>query len=116
MLAAGPTAGPDGQRVGLANAFALGAIDAAEMRRRLARAGVFVSLAAYEPFGLAVLEAALSGCALVLSDIPTFRELWGEVALFVASDDPGRRARRSTGSSPTVACGRRSPSGRAAGR
>jgi glycosyltransferase involved in cell wall biosynthesis len=89
VLAAGPTAGPDGHRVGLANAFALGAIDAAEMRRRLARAGVFVSLAAYEPFGLAVLEAALSGCALVLSDIPTFRELWGEVALFVAPDDPG---------------------------
>ncbi|MCC2665813.1 MAG: glycosyl transferase family 1 [Geminicoccaceae bacterium] len=89
VLAAGPTAGPDGHRVGLENAFALGAIDAAEMRRRLARAGVFVSLAGYEPFGLAVLEAALSGCALVLSDIPTFRELWGEVALFVAPDDPG---------------------------
>ena len=35
-----------------------------------------VSPALYEPFGLAVLEAAQAGCALVLSDIPTFRELW----------------------------------------
>ena len=87
VLAAGPTGGPDGQRVVLENAFALGPIDAAEMCRRLARAGVFVSLAAYEPFGLAVLEAALSGCALVLSDIPTFRELWGDAAVFVAPDD-----------------------------
>jgi glycosyltransferase involved in cell wall biosynthesis len=87
VLAAGPTGGPDGQRVVLENAFALGPIEAAEMRRRLARAGVFVSLAAYEPFGLAVLEAALSGCALVLSDIPTFRELWGDAAVFVAPDD-----------------------------
>src|SRR5690606_35787981 len=30
----------------------------------------------YEPFGLAPLEAALAGCALVLADIPTYRELW----------------------------------------
>jgi len=37
----------------------------------------------YEPFGLAVLEAADAGCPLVLSDIPTFRELWGGVAAFV---------------------------------
>jgi glycosyltransferase involved in cell wall biosynthesis len=48
---------------------------------------VFVSAALYEPFGLAVLEAAQSGCPLVLSDIPTFRELWGEAALFVPARD-----------------------------
>jgi glycosyltransferase involved in cell wall biosynthesis len=41
----------------------------------------------YEPFGLAVLEAAQAGCALVLSDIPTFRELWDEAALFVPPSD-----------------------------
>ena len=50
----------------------------------MARTAVFVSPALYEPFGLAVLEAAQAGCALVLSDIPTFRELWDGVALFVA--------------------------------
>jgi glycosyltransferase involved in cell wall biosynthesis len=42
----------------------------------------------YEPFGLAVLEAALSGCALVLSDIATFREIWNDAAVFVDPRDP----------------------------
>ena len=44
---------------------------------------IFVSVSRYEPFGLAVLEAAHAGCALVLSDIPTFRELWQGAASFV---------------------------------
>jgi glycosyltransferase involved in cell wall biosynthesis len=48
---------------------------------------VFASVALYEPFGLAVLEAAQAGCPLVLSDIPTFRELWDGAAVFVGSDD-----------------------------
>jgi glycosyltransferase involved in cell wall biosynthesis len=34
-----------------------------------------------------VLEAATRGAALVLSDIPTFRELWRGAALFVRPDD-----------------------------
>jgi glycosyltransferase involved in cell wall biosynthesis len=43
---------------------------------------------------LSVLEAAKSGCALLLSDIPTFRELWDGAALFVSPRDPNalRRA------------------------
>jgi glycogen(starch) synthase len=41
----------------------------------------------YEPFGLAPLEAALHGCALVLSDIGTFRELWDGCAEFFPSGD-----------------------------
>ena len=53
----------------------------------LAAKPVFVSTARYEPFGLAVLEAAEAGCALVLSDIPTFRELWDGAACFVPPDD-----------------------------
>jgi glycosyltransferase involved in cell wall biosynthesis len=53
----------------------------------MARSSIFVSAALYEPFGLAVLEAAQAGCALILSDIPTFRELWQGAALFVAPSD-----------------------------
>jgi glycosyltransferase involved in cell wall biosynthesis len=34
-----------------------------------------------------VVEAAISGAALVLSDIPTFRELWDGAALFIGADD-----------------------------
>lgn len=52
------------------------------------RAGAFVSPSLYEPFGLAVAEAAELGLPLVLSDIPTFRELWDGAALFFAPRDP----------------------------
>ena len=55
--------------------------------RLAARRPIFVSAARYEPFGLAVLEAAQAGCALVLSDIPTFRELWDGAALFFVPGD-----------------------------
>jgi glycosyltransferase involved in cell wall biosynthesis len=53
------------------------------------RASVFVHPALYEPFGLAVLEAAHAGCCLVLSDIPSLRELWDGAALFADPRDPG---------------------------
>jgi glycosyltransferase involved in cell wall biosynthesis len=66
----------------------VGALAEAEVRRWLARAAVFVEAARYEPFGLAVLEAALAGCALVLGEIPTLREIWGSAATYVAPDDP----------------------------
>jgi glycosyltransferase involved in cell wall biosynthesis len=57
------------------------------MLAQMRRAAIFFSPALYEPFGLAVLEAAANGCALVLSDIPTFRELWTGAAVFVAARD-----------------------------
>ncbi|HEX6739737.1 MAG TPA: glycosyltransferase family 4 protein [Vicinamibacteria bacterium] len=59
----------------------------------LGRAAIYALPARYEPFGLSVLEAALSGCALVLGDIPTLRELWDETALFVHPDDTAGLAR-----------------------
>jgi glycosyltransferase involved in cell wall biosynthesis len=58
-----------------------------------ARAATYTLPARYEPFGQSVLEAGLAGCALVLGDIPTLRELWDSAALFVPPDDPtGLRA------------------------
>jgi glycogen synthase len=87
VLAAGPTRGPDGRAVRLEYVVALGTLDGAALDDRLWRAAVFASLAVYEPFGLAVLEAALAGCALVLSDTATFRELWDGAALFVPPRD-----------------------------
>lgn len=59
----------------------------ADVAPLLARAAVFASPARYEPFGLAVLEAALAGCALVLADLPSLREVWDADALFVDPDD-----------------------------
>ena len=59
----------------------------ADIRPWFARAGIYALPAVYEPFGLSVLEAALSGCALVLGDIPSLREIWGDAALFVPPSD-----------------------------
>jgi glycosyltransferase involved in cell wall biosynthesis len=61
----------------------LGDLARPELLVLMHRASVFVAPSIYEPFGLAVLEAAAAGCALVLSDIPSFRELWMGAALFV---------------------------------
>jgi len=52
-----------------------------------ARAGIYAATSRYEPFGLAPLEAALSRCAIVASDIPTFRELWDGAAIFFRNND-----------------------------
>ncbi len=85
IYAAGSTRAPTpgaGQR-SFEHLCLLGDLSAADMRAWLSQAGIFVSSAVYEPFGLGVLEAAQMGCALVLSDIPTFRELWDGAAVFV---------------------------------
>jgi glycosyltransferase involved in cell wall biosynthesis len=65
----------------------LGKLPNSDLLALMRKAGIFVSPAVYEPFGLTVLEAASSGCALVLSDIPTFRELWEGAATFVNPRD-----------------------------
>ncbi len=87
LLAAGGLRGPDGAVVRLASARALGPLDEPALAAAFADARVFVSTARYEPFGLAVLEAAQAGLALVLSDIPPFRELWDGAACFVPPGD-----------------------------
>jgi glycogen synthase len=66
----------------------LGCLEAGEVAGWLARASIYAFPARYEPFGLSVLEAALSGCALVLSDVPALREQWNGKAVFVGVDDP----------------------------
>jgi len=90
VLIAGDAAEPDVARGGAApfsGAKFLGKLDQQSMRRHLGQAAIFAAPAKYEPFGLCALEAALSGCALVLGDIPSQRELWDGVALFVDPDD-----------------------------
>lgn len=69
------------------NANLLGHITDAEVANWLGKTGIYVMPARYEPFGLSVLEAALSGCALVLGDIPSLREVWGNTALYADPND-----------------------------
>lgn len=65
----------------------LGRLSASAMAEWLSRAAIYALPARYEPFGLSALEAALSGCALVLGDIPSLREVWGDAACFVPPSD-----------------------------
>ena len=84
---AGDASAPSGSAVELFHARALGKLTPADLVYALRHASIFAAPARYEPFGLAILEATLSGCALVLGDIPSLRELWNGVALFVDPDD-----------------------------
>jgi glycosyltransferase involved in cell wall biosynthesis len=75
----------DGACDGVVHAGRLAEGDLAD---HLGRASIFALPARYEPFGLLALEAALSGCALVVGDIPSLREVWGSAVDFVPPDDP----------------------------
>jgi glycosyltransferase involved in cell wall biosynthesis len=70
----------------------LGRLPEPQLARWLARAAIFVHPSRYEPFGLAVLEAALAGCALVLGDIDSLRENWDGAAVFAPPGDDGALA------------------------
>ena len=61
--------------------------DERQMAQMLGRASIYAAVSQYEPFGLAPLEAALSRCALVASDIPALRELWDGAAVFFRNND-----------------------------
>ncbi len=88
ILVAGSASHPSGGNVELRNVKMLGQLDAAQMGHWLGGASIYAAPAHYEPFGLCALEAGLAECCLVLGDIPSYREVWGECALFVSPDDP----------------------------
>ncbi|MFD1745559.1 glycosyltransferase family 4 protein [Rhizobium helianthi] len=85
----GPLSSPSGSSMKLDHADHLGELCHDETLAVMRNAGIFVSPSLYEPFGLAALEAARLQCALVLADIPVYRELWGGVALFADPRDAG---------------------------
>ncbi|SCB58478.1 Glycosyltransferase involved in cell wall bisynthesis [Rhizobium aethiopicum] len=117
VAAAGATTGPNGQTMRFRHADHRGELSYERMSALTRQAAVVASPSLYEPFGLAALEAARAGAALVLSDIPTYREIWDGAALFAEphrpdafadafnalSDDPqqrfalGRKARARSG-------------------
>jgi glycosyltransferase involved in cell wall biosynthesis len=76
-----------GGATGATSAVLLGRLTRMRVAEYYRSAAVFAHPARYEPFGLAVLEAALSGCPLVLGDIASLREVWDDVAVFVSPDD-----------------------------
>jgi glycosyltransferase involved in cell wall biosynthesis len=85
---AGSCAHPDGRVTRPKAVDALGELPPHKVLQQMACAGIYALPARYEPFGLSVLEAALSGCALVLGDIASLRETWGPAAVYVPPGDP----------------------------
>lgn len=86
---AGECRHPDGGQCHFDGLRFLGRLAPEQLATWYGRAAIYALPARYEPFGLTPLEAALAGCALVLGDIPSLREVWGDAALFV---DPYDRA------------------------
>jgi glycosyltransferase involved in cell wall biosynthesis len=87
VCVAGERNHPDGGTAQSNNISYLGRLSAQAMAVWLGKASIYALPARYEPFGLSVLEAALSECALVLGDIPSLRENWEDAAVFVPPDD-----------------------------
>lgn len=87
VYAAGAVRSPDGGEVRLQAIRLLGSLNSEDLGEWMGRAAVYALPARYEPFGLTALEAAHAGCALVLGDIPSLREVWGDAALYAPPND-----------------------------
>jgi glycosyltransferase involved in cell wall biosynthesis len=84
----------------------LGRLTDEELRRQYQAARCFIFPSLIEGFGIPLLEAQINGCPVLCSDIPVFREVAGEAAIFFDSrlyerlasaiataNEPGIRAR-----------------------
>lgn len=93
VFAAGAVKNPDGGEIRFDALRLLGVLSSSDLGQWMGRASIYVLPARYEPFGLTALEAAHAGCALVLGDIPTLREIWRGAAVFVPPNDTEAIAR-----------------------
>lgn len=59
----------------------------AQLRMLYSRASIYAATSRYEPFGMTALEAAFSRCAIIANDIPSFREIWGDAAIYFQTND-----------------------------
>jgi glycosyltransferase involved in cell wall biosynthesis len=59
----------------------------AQLRALYSHAAIYAATPRYEPLGMAALDAAFSRCAIVANDIPSFREVWGDAALYFRTND-----------------------------
>lgn len=66
----------------LGHSILLGTLPESSLMSLFARSSIYIATSIYEPFGLAPLEAALCGCAVLANDIPSLREVWGDSAFY----------------------------------
>ncbi|MGI5915175.1 MAG: glycosyltransferase family 4 protein [Anaerolineae bacterium] len=97
VYVAGEDHHPDGGRACPQNVNYLGYLPRKSLRQWYRRAAIYALPARYEPFGLSALEAATEGCALVLGDIPSLREVWQDAALYVPPNDNAALQRALSG-------------------
>lgn len=69
-----------------------GAQTEAQLRALYSRAAIYAATARYDPLGIAALDGAFSRCAIVANDIPSFREVWADAALYFRTNDAGSLA------------------------
>jgi len=102
ICVAGEEKDPNGRENHFNHVHCLGRLSWEQLSSWYARSAIYALPARYEPFGLSILEAGLAGCALVLGDIPSLREIWHDAALFVPPEDPEvlKDALRELSSSP----------------
>lgn len=63
----------------------LGPLSSRDLLHHFRESSIYICASRYEPFGLAPLEAALCGCAVVANDIPSLREVWNDGALYFSN-------------------------------
>jgi glycosyltransferase involved in cell wall biosynthesis len=78
---------PTALHVGEGRVVFKGVMTEHQLRSLYAGASIYIATSQYEPFGLAPLEAALSRCAILASDIPAFREIWSDSAVYFRNND-----------------------------
>jgi glycogen(starch) synthase len=77
LLVAGDTQhGSTMMTTSLGNATILGSLSSDDLLTLFRESALYICTSKYEPFGLAPLEAALCGCAVLAYDIPSLREVW----------------------------------------
>ncbi len=79
LLIAGDNDGTQNNRDGMTM---LGRLSEEQLLELFRSSAMYICSSVYEPFGLAPLEAALCGCAVLANDIPSLREVWGDSALY----------------------------------
>jgi len=66
----------------------LGKIPRGEVLKLYAQSELFITPSRYESFPYAILEAGLHRCCVVTTDIPGFREIFGDTVVYIPQNDP----------------------------
>lgn len=78
---------PQEDAAGLPGSAWLGRSSHSDASRAIDDTASFAAPTPAEPSGFSILHAAKSGCSLVLGDLPSLVELWGDAARFVPAND-----------------------------